>query len=59
MGVGLITVMVRGDVGDVKAAGVAGGAAAQRVGELVAVHAVARPHADVAAGLTRVEQPSR
>ena len=44
VGGGLVTVMVRGDVGAVKAAVDAGGAAAQRVGELVSVHVIPRPH---------------
>ena len=43
----LVTVMVRGDVGAVKAATDAGAAAAERVGELVSVHVIPRPHADV------------
>ena len=47
IGSGLVTVMVRGDVGAVKAAVDAGGAAAQRVGELVSVHVIPRPHEDV------------
>ena len=47
VGAGLVTVMVRGDVGAVKAATDAGAAAAQRVGELVSVHVIPRPHADV------------
>jgi len=47
IGWGLVTVMVRGDVGAVKAATDAGAAAAQRVGELVAVHVIPRPHTDV------------
>lgn len=47
VGGGLVTVMVRGDVGAVKAATEAGAAAAQRVGELVSVHVIPRPHADV------------
>ncbi len=47
VGGGLVTVMVRGDVGAVKAATDAGAAAAQRVGELVSVHVIPRPHADV------------
>ncbi len=47
VGGGLVTVMVRGDVGAVKAAVDAGGAAAQRVGELVSVHVITRPHEDV------------
>jgi ethanolamine utilization protein EutM len=39
--------MVRGDVGAVKAATDAGAAAAQRVGELISVHVIPRPHAEV------------
>jgi len=39
-----VTVMVRGDVGAVKAATDAGGAAARRVGELISVHVIPRPH---------------
>ena len=44
IGSGYVTVMVRGDVGAVKAATDAGAAAARRVGELVAVHVIPRPH---------------
>ena len=47
IGSGLVTVMVRGDVGAVKAATDAGAAAAQRVGELVSVHVIPRPHDEV------------
>ncbi len=47
VGGGYVTVMVRGDVGAVKAATDAGAAAAQRVGELVSVHVIPRPHSDV------------
>jgi ethanolamine utilization protein EutM len=47
IGAGYVTVMVRGDVGSVKAATDAGAAAARRVGELVAVHVIARPDAEV------------
>ena len=47
IGSGLVTVMGRGDVGAVKAATEAGGAAAGRLGELVAVHVIPRPHNDV------------
>ena len=47
VGGGLVTVMVRGDVGAVKAATDAGAAAAEKVGELVSVHVIARPHAEV------------
>ena len=51
VGGGLVTVMVRGDVGAVKAAVEAGGAAAKRVGELISVHVIPRPHSDVEAVL--------
>ena len=44
---GLVTVMVRGDVGAVKAAVEAGAANAARLGELVATHVIPRPHSDV------------
>lgn len=47
VGGGFVTVMVRGDVGAVKAATDAGAAAAKRVGELVSVHVIPRPHVDV------------
>ena len=47
IGAGSVTVMVRGDVGAVKAATDAGAAAARRVGELVSVHVIPRPHSEV------------
>ena len=47
VGGGLVPVMVRGDVGAVKAATDAGAAAAEKVGELVSVHVIARPHTEV------------
>lgn len=47
VGSGLVTVLVRGDVGAVKAATDAGAVAAQKVGELVSVHVIPRPHTDV------------
>lgn len=47
IGGGLVTVMVRGDVGAVKSAVDAGAAAAKRVGELISVHVIPRPHGDV------------
>jgi microcompartment protein CcmL/EutN len=47
IGSGLVSVMVRGDVGAVKAAVEAGGAAASRLGEVVATHVIPRPHTDV------------
>ena len=47
IGGGYVTVMVRGDVGAVKAATDAGAAAAKKVGELVSVHVIPRPHNDL------------
>lgn len=47
VGGGLVTVMVRGDVGAVKAATDAGAAAAAKIGELVSVHVIPRPHEEV------------
>ncbi len=47
IGSGLVTVMVRGDVGAVKAATDAGAASAQKVGQVVSVHVIPRPHTDV------------
>ena len=47
VGGGLVTGMVRGDVGAVKAATDAGAAAAEKVGELISVHVIARPHVEV------------
>ena len=47
IGSGLVTVMVRGDVGAVKAAVEAGAANASRLGKLVATHVIPRPHSDV------------
>ena len=47
IGSGLVTVMVRGDVGAVKAAVDAGAAAATRVGEVVSTHVIPRPHIDI------------
>jgi len=53
VGGGLVTVMVRGDVGAVKAATDAGAAAAEKVGELVSVHVIPRPHTEVDAILPK------
>lgn len=47
IGHGLVTVMVRGDVGAVKASVEAGSEAAKRVGELISKHVIPRPHGDV------------
>lgn len=46
IGSGLVTVMVRGDVGAVKSATDAGAAAAKRIGEVVSIHVIPRPHID-------------
>lgn len=51
VGSGLVTVMMRGDVAAVKAATDAGAAAARKVGELVAVHVIPRPHANLETAL--------
>ena len=48
---GLVTAIVRGEVGAVKAAVDAGSAAAKRIGEVVATHVIPRPHADLDQGL--------
>jgi ethanolamine utilization protein EutM len=61
VGGGLVTVMVRGDVGAVKAATEAGAEAARTIGELVSVHVIPRPHAEVdavLAGLVGTAPPS-
>ncbi|MBW5444471.1 MULTISPECIES: ethanolamine utilization microcompartment protein EutM [Cohnella] len=55
VGGGLVTVMVRGDVGAVKAATDAGAAAAEKVGELVSVHVIPRPHGDIEFILPKLE----
>jgi ethanolamine utilization protein EutM len=57
VGGGLVTVMVRGDVGAVKAATDAGASAAGKVGELISVHVIPRPHADVEFILPKLESP--
>ncbi len=56
VGGGLVTVMVRGDVGAVKAAVDAGSAAAERIGELISVHVIPRPHSEVEAILPQVKE---
>ncbi|XER11426.1 Propanediol utilization protein PduA [Sporomusa aerivorans] len=55
IGSGLVTVMVRGDVGAVKAAVDAGAAAARNVGEVVSTHVIPRPHTDVEKILPKVK----
>lgn len=58
IGGGLVTALVRGDVAACKAAADAGAAAAQRIGELVSVHVIPRPHADLEEILMeRIEKP--
>jgi len=52
---GLVTAIVRGEVGAVKAAVDAGASAGRRVGEVVAVHVIPRPHAEVEEGLPVVK----
>jgi len=56
VGGGYVTVMVRGDVGAVKAAVEAGGVAAKKVGELVSVHVIPRPHTEVEGILPKIEK---
>lgn len=56
VGGGLVTVMVRGDVGAVKAATDAGAAAAERVGELLSIHVISRPHSDVEMILPKINE---
>jgi len=56
VGSALVTVMVQGDVGAVKAATDAGAAAAKRVGELISVHVIPRPHNDVENALGAILQ---
>jgi ethanolamine utilization protein EutM len=53
IGAGYVTVLVRGDVGAVKAATDAGAAAARRVGELISVHVIPRPHGEVERALSK------
>ena len=55
VGGGLVTVMVRGEVGAVKAAVDAGAAAAQRVGNLISLHVIPRPHTEVEGILPHIE----
>jgi microcompartment protein CcmL/EutN len=55
VGGGLVTVLVRGDVGAVKAAVDAGAAAAQRVGELLSTHVIPRPHNELESILPQIQ----
>lgn len=56
VGGGIVTVMVRGDVGAVKASTDAGAAAAERVGELLSVHVIPRPHGEVEEILPNIQK---
>ena len=56
IGAGLVTVLVRGDVGAVKAATDAGAAAADHVGEVISTHVIPRPHTDVKKVLPQTSQ---
>ena len=55
IGSGLVTVTVRGDVGAIKAATDAGAAAARKVGEVISIHVIPRPHSDVEKILPKVK----
>jgi len=55
IGSGLVTVMVRGDVGAIKAATDAGSVAARKVGEVISSHVIPRPHSDVEKILPKIK----
>ena len=59
IGSGMVTAFVRGDVAAVKAAIDAGAAAASKLGEVVAVHVIPRPHDDLEQALPKVEEPAK
>ena len=59
IGSGLVTVMVRGDVGAVKSSVEAGSASASKLGELVATHVIPRPHSDVEMLLPKVKTTTK
>jgi|SRR4051812_8390096 ethanolamine utilization protein EutM len=59
IGAGYVTVLVRGDVGAVKASTDAGAAAARRVGELISVHVIPRPHSEVEKILPKLPKDGR
>ena len=59
IGAGYVTVLVRGDVGAVKAATDAGAAAARRVGELVSVHVIPRPHTEVEKIIPQIDETKK
>lgn len=53
-GGGLVSIVVRGDVGAVKAATDAGGVAANKIGEVLSIHVIARPHAELVKALPEI-----
>ena len=59
IGAGYVTVLVRGDVGAVKAATDAGAAAARRVGELISVHVIPRPHSEVEKIIPQIDETKK
>ncbi len=59
IGSGYVTIFVRGDVGAVKAATDAGAAAARRVGELISVHVIPRPHSEVEKILPQLKEANK
>jgi ethanolamine utilization protein EutM len=59
IGAGYVTVLVRGDVGAVKASTDAGAAAARRVGELISVHVIPRPHSEVEKVLPKIPKDAK
>ena len=59
IGAGYVTVLVRGDVGAVKASTDAGAAAARRVGELISVHVIPRPHNEVEKVLPKIPKDAK
>ncbi len=59
IGAGYVTVLVRGDVGAVKAATDVGASAARRVGELISVHVIPWPHSEVESILPQLKTPRR
>lgn len=59
VGAGMVTAFVRGDVAAVKAATDAGAAAAAKIGEVVSVHVIPRPHEDLSGAIPKKSPPAR
>ena len=59
VGSGMVTAFVRGDVAAVKASVDAGAAAAAKIGEVISVHVIPRPHEDLAHAIPAKEEPAR